>query len=133
MCPKAALANGSRREQMPGLENAVMSVLRCGALVSTTLIAVGILLFVFDSGKLGQPMVGSQAVRPAVSVLLSAQDGGSATAVINLGLLALILTPVLRVASTVVYSLRKRDCTYLAITTYVLMVLVAGFAIGAEG
>ncbi|MHB1416210.1 MAG: DUF1634 domain-containing protein [Chloroflexota bacterium] len=107
-------------------------VLRFGAFVSTALILAGVLLFALNPGRVLQSGIVTQSVPHGLSGLLSGLEAGSPVAVISLGLLILILTPVLRVISTVVYSFRRRDWIYLAITSYVLLVLLIGFAIGAE-
>lgn len=52
------------------------------------------------------------------------------SAVISLGVLLLILLPVLRVALTVILFLRERDWVYVAITSFVLAVLLFGLFTG---
>ena len=54
-------------------------------------------------------------------------------AIINLGLLLSIVTPVARVASAVAHFLVRRGRTCFAITGFVLLVLVGGFVVGAVG
>jgi uncharacterized membrane protein len=56
-----------------------------------------------------------------------------APSVIQLGLVLLIATPVLRVAFTLVAFMLQRDRTYVIITTIVLAVLIYGLAGGTVG
>jgi len=54
----------------------------------------------------------------------------AALAVIQLGLLILIATPVVRVAASVVAFAVERDRLYVAITLYVLAVILVSFFLG---
>jgi uncharacterized membrane protein len=54
-------------------------------------------------------------------------------AIIALGLLILIAIPVMRVAVLVVTFIVERDWLYVAITAFVLLVLLTSFAIGEAG
>ncbi len=118
------------------LEQVVGRVLRYGSLLSVALIAVGVVLMAASGsfGSLGIPQSSSGELRPPVHSmvgLLAGLQGGDPSALVSLGLLVLIATPVARVATTVVYFLFRRDRLYLAITSFVLLVLIAGFLLGA--
>ncbi len=120
------------------LEEAVGYVLRYGSFLSVGIILVGVVLmlwaFFFNGQPLpGVPKPGDSASLEGLSGLLSGLRAKDPSTVISLGLLVLIATPVIRVATTVVYFFFKRDRMYLAITTFVLLVLIAGFLVGAEG
>ncbi len=122
----------------PRLEEVVGRVLRYGSLLSITIMLAGIALTVGSallggSSTLSAPMVLSPTPYHDPASLLGGVSVGDPFAVISLGLLVLIATPVIRVASTVVYFLIRRDRVYLAITSFVLLVLIAGFLIGAKG
>jgi uncharacterized membrane protein len=54
-------------------------------------------------------------------------------AIITLGLLVLIAIPVMRVAVSVVAFVVERDWLYVAITAFVLLALLASFALGEAG
>jgi uncharacterized membrane protein len=79
------------------------------------------------------PAPESSSTLHGLSGLLAGIRSGDPSAVVGLGLMVLIATPVLRVASTVVYFFREGDRTYLAITAFVLSVLVLGFFVGSNG
>lgn len=51
-------------------------------------------------------------------------------AYVVLGLLVLILTPVLRVAASVVLFIRQRDWLFAAMTSLVLVILIVSFLLG---
>ncbi len=117
------------------LEEVVGPVLRCGALLSVALIGTGLALLAALSRLAPERLsalggVGGQRVLHTPTELLSGLGAADPTALIGLGLLVLIATPVVRVASTVVYFAWKRDRAYLAITGFVLLVLLAGFFLG---
>ncbi len=53
--------------------------------------------------------------------------------VVALGLLILILTPILRVAISIVLFALERDHAFVVITTAVLSILIASFFLGKAG
>lgn len=119
----------------PALDRVVGTVLRVGSSVAVALILGGVLLMLwaalFQSRPLPpvpqpgytEPTRGLYALQAAIQ--------GDPSGIISVGLMVLIATPVLRVASTVAYFLLKRDWTYLAVTGFVLLVLVVGLLVGA--
>ncbi|HEX2986640.1 MAG TPA: DUF1634 domain-containing protein [Chloroflexota bacterium] len=123
--PSSIAKNGRDKR----LEGVVGPVLRIGSLISMALILTGLALTV-----LGWPvtrLIASPA--PTLGSVFQGPGGTFPTTLINLGILVLIATPVARVASTVVFFLARGELSYLAITAYVLMVLLAGFLLGATG
>lgn len=120
------------------LEKVVGHVLRYGSLVSVTIVVVGIALMAWSAlfrsqGLPAVPTAGYAAPFRSPAGLLADLRAGDPSATISVGLMVLIATPVIRVASTVVYFLLHRDKPYLAITSFVLLVLIAGFLVGSEG
>ena len=125
-------------------ELVVSALLRYGVTISLVLVVLGALLLLVTC-ETGYGSMGDLAS------LLNAQDAPTACwphtpaaivsgalalrpyAIILLGLLVLILTPVLRVAVSVLLFLYERDHTYVAITLFVLSVLVIGFLLGTPG
>ncbi len=132
------------------METVVATVLRVGVLVSFAIILMGTMwLFMSQhTGYADLDTVGRGALRSLTRyrsghTILTAPTSpvetvqgvlaGKAYAIIMLGLLALIATPVLRVAVSVATFLHEGDRTYSLITAYVLLVLVVGFLIGKGG
>jgi uncharacterized membrane protein len=111
----------------PTLEYRVAVLLRTGAALSTAVVLVGGLLFLSrHSHQLleyhvfrGEP----RALRSPVGIVREVLRP-SGRAIIDLGLLLLILTPVSRVAFTLIAFIRARDRLYTAVTAFVLAVLL---------
>ena len=121
----------NQRAKVARLEKAISIVLRAGVLLSLTLTLIGlILLFTTDPTNAVVRDTGPFVVHNPVTVLpdlLLLKP----KALIDAGLILLILTPVFRVAVTVVAFALDRDAIYTAITLFVLAVLVASFFLGA--
>jgi uncharacterized membrane protein len=120
-------------------------ILRIGVWSSVALIAVGVVMLaisdggallhakgslndVLKSGIKGQPV--SISAYPDV---FRAIGRGQAYGVIDLGLLVLVLTPVTRVAVSIVAFLIEKDHLYAAITTLVLVLLLTSILLGRAG
>ena len=132
---EAPAADQDDQSSVLKLEDVVGNVLRWGSLLSMAMILAGLAGVAWYARMatgphlLLIPAVGTHNLNTLLNLITGIRSGDP-TAIISLGLLALIITPVLRVASTVVYFFMKRDLTYLAITSFVLLVLVAGFLLG---
>jgi uncharacterized membrane protein len=119
------------------MDTAITALLRAGVLLSVVIILAGMVVtFVhhpdyFSSrpalGALTTP--GSHFPR-TISEVIAGVRRGNGQAIMTLGLLVLIATPVARVALSIVIFVIARDRLYTAITTAVLMILLIGFAIG---
>ncbi|MGH7924264.1 MAG: DUF1634 domain-containing protein [Candidatus Binatus sp.] len=66
-------------------------------------------------------------------LLLDRIRAGNPHAVLTLGLFALTLVPLVRVAFCFVLFIRERDYTYVAFTAYVLAGLIVGVLVGSVG
>ncbi len=148
---------GSNTPPLPGgdarvaqMETIISAVLRYGVLLSFAILVAGVaLLFVEDrTGYTGAHLRGHGALSSLTNYHAVSQNvrwpttpgetmtglaHGQPFAIIALGLLVLIATPVLRVAASVVTFLWERDRLYAAITAYVLAVLLVSFVIGKGG
>ena len=58
---------------------------------------------------------------------------GDPLAILALGLIVLLLTPVARVAISIFAFARERDWLYVGITTLVLLILLMSFLLGRGG
>ncbi|MFN8556051.1 MAG: DUF1634 domain-containing protein [Dehalococcoidia bacterium] len=130
--PASAQATVSGDHDHP-MERWISLVLRVGALISGAIIALGLTLLMLDGPGPHDPRSlsalrsqggGSLPVHP----LTVAQQAvhGQAAAIIQVGVLALILTPVLRVAMTLALFVVQRDRVFEAVTAIVLIVLLMG-------
>jgi len=121
----------------PGIDTAVGNILRYGVIVSTVLVVTGLVLIAARppadapssivqavSSGYGSP---SLDIRALVGGLLIANP----SSVLELGLIALVATPLARVVASIVMFVMSRDLAYVGITALVLgMLLVAIFIVG---
>jgi len=132
--------------EIHAMEALVSRVLEIGVVVSLALLVAGsLLLFLRGDSGYGQslrdtalltrpPQRGVPAAFPSsVQAVFTGVAHGRPYAVIGLGLLVLIATPVVRVAATLVGFIRVKDPPYIAITAIVLTVLLLSFALGKAG
>lgn len=126
------------------MEWVISYALRAGVLLSAAIILTGILWFAVtqDTGyarvlphHLQDILAFHQASGPAffptsLSAVLGGAMAGKPYAIIGLGMLLLILTPILRVALSVFFFLAQRDWLYVGITLFVLAVLVFSLSRG---
>jgi uncharacterized membrane protein len=107
-------------------------VLRGGVTLSAGLLILGALLYyahTFSSGTPAHPP-------PFPHTLAGVFHGlaqGDPLAILSLGLLVLLLTPVARVVVSILAFARERDWLYVAITTLVLLILLVSFLLGRGG
>jgi uncharacterized membrane protein len=120
--------------QTLSMEILISRALRIGVTLSAALIVLGVALLLIRGPGLAVPaslaQLNAGADLPLTLSFRSILYGAAqlhATAVIELGLLVLILTPIARVAMTVVLFARQYDRTFVAITVVVLLILVIGF------
>ena len=121
-----------RRDQR--VERVIGVLLQAGVLASIAVALLGMALYLGRDGKhvadfrvfRGEPF----DLRSAAAIVRAA-FGGDRAAVIQLGVLILIATPVARVVLSLLAFARERDATYVAVTAIVLVVLLAGlFGVG---
>lgn len=108
-------------------------VLRGGVLIAAAVIGFGVLLLLIEGPGPGDPTSlaqldarGNRAISIDPAMILAGVSQLRAASVIELGILLLILTPVTRVAMTVVLFARQHDRVFVLITCVVLVVLLFG-------
>jgi uncharacterized membrane protein len=112
----------------------ISHVLRWGVLLSAAVILAGAAIFLFRGPAAGDPrsfydlVHGHYMDRSSLSDTLSGVKRHQGLAVVDLGLMLLILTPVVRVGMTFVLFLAQKDWAFVAITAVVLAVLIAGLS-----
>lgn len=120
-----------------GLNDTIGRILQVGIILSTSLIAFGLVLMVASppsgtpstlqgalSSKFGGPNI-------STSTWLSGVFDGNALSFLQLGTLVLLATPLVRVGASVLLFMRVRDSLYVGITLLVLAMLL--FAIVVLG
>jgi uncharacterized membrane protein len=111
-------------------------LLRAGVLLSGLIVFAGGAYYLAAHG--GEPanyrvFAGEPAVDRIIPRIVAGAFAWRARSVIQLGILALIATPVLRVAVSLVGFAMERDTKYVAITAVVLMLLLYSLMEGASG
>lgn len=123
----------SRRVSDHEVEQLVGRLLQLGVLVAAfVVLAGGLYLLSRHGGDIAvyTPFRGEpDSLRSLTSIVRGAFTLQS-TAVVQFGLVLLILTPVLRVAFTLAAFLIQRDKTYIVVTTIVLVLLLYGLLYG---
>lgn len=115
------------------VEQIIGRLLQLGVLVAALVVVVGAVLLLGRHG--GAPA--SYAVFHAeptplrsIAGIIHAAFSGDATGIVQFGLLLLILTPIVRVAFTLVAFVLQRDGTYIVVTAIVLALLLFGLVFG---
>lgn len=113
-------------------ELVISQVLRGGVLLSAAIILLGVLLFYLQFGASGGQAPGAAFPHTLLGVV-SGLSRGDPLAIIVLGLLVLLATPVVRVAVSIMAFGLERDWRYVAITSLVLLILLLSFVLGKGG
>jgi uncharacterized membrane protein len=108
----------------------ISKVLRGGVLSSASIIVVGVVTFYVRYALYGAD---THPFPHSFGAVITGIVHGDARSVIVLGLLVLLITPVLRVAVSILAFALERDWRYVVITSIVLCVLVLSFFLGRGG
>lgn len=106
-------------------------LLQVGVLLATALVLAGSVGYLARYGSTHPSyarFVGEPHDLSRVAGIVRAALEGRAPGLIQLGLLALIATPVLRVAFSLAAFVLQRDRTYVLLTAFVLLLLLASLA-----
>jgi uncharacterized membrane protein len=130
--------NEAPQHEPQWVDTAISNLLRTGVIVSMVVVIAGLAItfihhpqYVRSKSALGQ-LTDAGAVYPHRLRDVFAQIGaGRGQAIVMLGLLMLIATPVARVAFSIFAFAVERDRLYVTITTIVLVLLLVSFVIGA--
>jgi uncharacterized membrane protein len=113
------------------LEVIISVLLRTGVIIAAVVVLLGGLCFLSKHGN-EQPeyrvFQATPEVYRSVSGVIHAAGPSNCQAIIQLGLLLLILTPVARVAFSLVGFARERDRIYVELTSVVLIILIYSLA-----
>lgn len=108
------------------VEVIIARCLQIGVGLSAAIIFIGLLMFLL-TGQSGYP--GSTYPTDLTDVFQGVIML-KPYAIILMGLLILILTPVFRVAVSIIAFWKEKDFLYVGITSVVLMILIVGFMLG---
>ncbi|MBA3826565.1 MAG: DUF1634 domain-containing protein [Ktedonobacterales bacterium] len=119
--------------KLGGTEILISTVLRGGVFLSGGVTLLGVVLLFIQ--QRGQPLgdVTKVPYPHTLGAVFTGVGHGSAIAIIMLGLLLLIATPVTRIAVSILAFANERDWRYVGITTVVLVILLISFLLGKAG
>jgi len=109
--------------EVADINRGIAHVLRGGVLVSVGVLLAGLGIAAFEGRGMPTSVLEPQQLLGPLSTLRPA-------ALLSLGILVLILTPVVRVALSLVGFLRERDRAYIGIASVVLLNLCVAFLVG---
>lgn len=111
------------------IEVVIARCLQIGVGLSAAIIFIGFMMFLI-TGKSGYP---GSTYPTNLTEVLRGVILLKPYAIILMGLLILILTPVFRVAVSIFAFLKEKDYMYVGITSVVLIILIIGFMLGKAG
>lgn len=111
------------------IEIIISKFLRVGVLLSAATILIGLLMFLV-SGYSGYP---GSTYPTTPTTILRGVVLLKPYAIIMLGLLILISTPVFRVGVSIIVFFKEKDYLYVKITTAVFVILLISFMLGKVG
>ena len=127
-------------ERVRRTEVAISLVLRIGVVVSLLVVVAGVIDGMIThpaertSASLGHTLINRGATFPhSFGAVFTGLGHGDPGAIVVAGLLLLVVTPVLRVAVSIVTFAYQRDAVFVVVTTFVLAVLIASFFLGTAG
>ena len=112
------------------------NLLRIGVIVATIVAVIGGVLLLAQRGLApasGHVFTGEPPELRSVGGILRAVAAGHPDAIVQLGLVLLIATPVARVAMSLVAFVLQRDRIYIVVTTIVLALLIFSLTGGIPG
>lgn len=111
-------------------ELVISYVLRGGVVVSAVIITLGIVWFYLQMAITGHATL---TYPHSLGGIIQRLIGGEPLALVALGLLVLLLTPILRVAISIIVFALERDWLYTVITMLVLLILLISLLLGRGG
>ena len=114
-------------------ELVVSLVLQIGVAISSAIILLGVILFFVHSHQIGsyhQFTSPNYSFPHSISELKTSIKNGDGAGFIELGVLLLIFTPILRVATSILLFKRQKDVPMTTVTLFVLLVLIGSFILG---
>jgi uncharacterized membrane protein len=136
--PEEQSTDGSANGGLTGLQRdyqmdrIISVVLRGGVLLSAGLLILGALLY-FVRVLWGGAPANPRSFPHTLGDVFYGLGHGDPWAILALGLIVLLLTPVARVFISIFAFARERDWLYVGITTLVLLILLVSFLLGRGG
>jgi uncharacterized membrane protein len=109
------------------LDDILSFILRMGLLLSLLTVLIGAALFLYQHSKeeiSHHVFIGEPSFLKGISGIFEAAMQDKTLAIIQLGVILLIITPLLRVFSCLIVFVIKRDYLYIGLSTFVLGILL---------
>lgn len=116
------------KDEIERLDILIGKILRFGVAISLVLMAVGAVLLVFKNRNAVMPYFNYLNLRSLLQGMLRLQPNAWFMG----GMLTLILTPVLRVISSIFVFAQVKDWRYVLITSIVLVILLIAILFGVR-
>ncbi|HKW22197.1 MAG TPA: DUF1634 domain-containing protein [Ktedonobacterales bacterium] len=130
MAEKTTAGAPEKDRRLRQAELAISHVLRGGVVISAAIILLGVVWFYLQMAIAGHATL----IYPHTVVEVAQQLArGDPLALVALGLLILLLTPILRVAISIIIFALERDWLYTVITLIVLLILLVSLLLGRGG
>lgn len=119
------MKHANKNTQTERIEKSIGIVMRVGVSIAAIIMIFGfIVLLVTDRSNFeGMSVVSIASIYDGICQL-------DPYAIMLLGIFVLILTPVLRVVSSIILFAKEKDKMYVVITSFVLIVLICSFCVG---
>ncbi|SMF36977.1 DUF1634 domain-containing protein [Paenibacillus barengoltzii] len=111
------------------IETAISKMLRVGVMLAAAVIVIGLIQFLI-TGDSGYP---GDTYPTSFGAIMSGLLALKSAAIIQTGLLLLILTPVFRVFISLFLFWAEKDYRYVVITAIVFIILILSFVLGKAG
>jgi uncharacterized membrane protein len=129
--PRASIVVRDARDER--IERVIGRLLQLGVFLAAMVVAIGGVLLLAQYGHLPagfRDFTGEDPTLKSITGILGAVARGDSRAIVQLGLVLLIATPVARVALTLGAFIAQRDRLYIFTTTIVLALLLYGLIWG---
>jgi uncharacterized membrane protein len=121
------------------VEAVISRVLQIGVLISSIVIIIGLYIFfthnnslILNKGSYHKFTSSSYYFPRNLSDLKQSIMSGEGIGIMTLGIFLLIMTPLLRVATSILLFIKQKDKPMTVITFLVLLILVSSFYIGIK-
>ena len=118
--------NDASKNKIETTEILLSKTLKFGVIVSATVIGIGLIMLLV-TGNSGYPV---NKFPTSIAQIVTGLVSLKPYAVIMAGILLLILTPVYRVAASIITFMHEKDFRYVIITSIVIIILLLSFFLG---
>lgn len=114
------------------LQSLIGNLLRWGVFISMAIVIAGVVLFLIQQGRSHMDFsVFDNSKAFDLKLFFAALSSFESEAIITLGIVLLILTPVLRIVFSIIGFALEKDNMYVLISSIVLLIIIASIFIGA--